>query len=775
MNFFNIGISGSTNKSVPIDWSELEIPSSLRSAAKILTNDSAANPLQIQAIRQGLLNCRRNVLVSSPTNSGKTLVGYFILLEALSRGKRAVLLEPLRALAREKADELERLASKLGEAIGRPFRVRVSTGDYRLEGETFSDPAPGAELIIATPERMESILRVPENIEWFSQLGAVCVDEAHLLSEPRRGATLEYLITSLLTLDIPPRLVLLSATIGSTDKVTKWLQPCDVLSVTDRIPPLDKWLVDLSANEEANVCIAEWLKQELLSNGSQALIFIHQARQTASTAMQLTGLLGSMAGQVGVLPYNSKMSFAQREQVRQQFMRGDSRVLVTTSALAMGVNLPATHVVVRDLTYVGARSPGVSEILQMMGRAGRGNRNGKALVIKRHSDSWQTSELIELLRNEQLPEIVSALAYSEAHQKRGDAPIAADAVASLLLRAGNKGKSQKDIESFFLHSLGGRPIVQQVPAVLRWIQHNNLGYPEETTEQYKLTVLGERAVRAVLPLPVAAGFGRLLRDLISLDDDKEYLGRWSPLDFLILLELLYNDTPNLRKFSAELVKQVIAWCEGHAQLVPMLFRCWLRGEKGHSNASEVLGSLGVEPTNKVSDRDEWARQRGYLAMFNAIILYERAMGRSITDLERQYGFNNLEGVEERWRDTMLWLLSGLSQLLEVRAYYYHLREECNAPPERIKTVKRFLMTMHRQSLELMEQIKFASPLGGLVLAMRRRKGKAGVGIESIRRMEDAGITRIAQIAQLSPEQLSEFGLRKDIARRIASHLRASRV
>lgn len=740
----------------------------------VLLNGKSLKPIQRVTFDRGLLLTRRNILVATPTNSGKTLIGYLILLEALANGKRAVLLEPLRALAREKADELEKLAPALGEAIGRPFALRVSTGDYRLENETFADPAPGAELIIATPERLESILRAPENQNWFTELGAVCVDEAHLISEPRRGATLEYLITSLLCLPAPPRLVLLSATLGGTDTVADWLAPCDVITVTERTPPLDKWLAELTPGEDANAGMADWLQSELATPGAQALVFIYQARHTASTATQLTQRLGDRAGPAGALPYHSKLPPAQRDQVRSQFLSGACRVVVTTSALALGVNLPATHVVVRDLTYPGARSPSVAELLQMMGRAGRGDRPGKALVLKRPTDEWSTPELVEALRRETLPPLTSALALSErACDFR--LPPATEAVASLLLRAGTTGKTVADLETFFQRSLGGRAIVAQIPAALRWLNQQRLAYHDETTDHHHLTVLGDGAVRSVLPLTVAAGFGWLMRDLLSLGEDDHLLGRWTPLDTLLVLELLHDDTPTLRKFGAELTGQVESWCEGHSAQVPLLFRRWLRGGKGHANAAEVIGSLGLEPARKVADRDEWARQRGYLATFNAVVLHERAQGRSLADLERQYGLTNLEGVEERWRDTHLWLLAGIARLLDVRAFYYHLREECGADLERVKRVKRHLGAMHRQMLELIEQIKFASPLGALVLTLRRRKGKAGVGVDSIRRLEEAGLTQVAQVARLSADQLAGHGVRKDIARRIVNHLKAMAV
>ena len=771
MRVLPIGMSGQPPHAETRSWEALGLPTAMVRAARVLSGAETVRPIQARAAEAGVFNSRRNVLVAAPTNSGKTLVGALLLCEALARGQRAVLLEPLRALAQEKADDLCCKHRLLSEALGVPVRIAVSTGDYRLEGETFADPAPGAELIIATPERLESILRVPENEAWFAGLGAVCVDEAHLLADPRRGATLEYLITSLLMLPMPPRLALLSATIGSTEALAEWLRPCDVISVAERTPPLDKWLLELEEGADANTNAAEWLRGELASPASQALVFIHQARQTAGAAEAFSRLLGPLAGAAGAFPYNSQMSPAQRQRVREQFVSGASRVVVATSALAMGVNLPATHVVVRDLTYIGTRSPGVAEILQMMGRAGRGDCAGKALVIKRQSDHWQVDDLIERLRVEALPPLVSAFSTTDRSRGPGQPPPATEVVASMLLRAGDAGRSPSEIEAFFQQSFGGRGLALLLPAALRWLQVELLAYQDPADEKVRLTRLGSAAVRAVLPLRVGAGLGRLTRDLLSLSEDAETFGRWGPLDFLVTLELLHDDTPSLRRFSGDLANAVVTWCEGHPQLVPMLFRRWLRGEKGHSAAAEVLGSMVVEPPEAAADKDEWARQRGFLAVFNAIVLYERSAGRSVADLERQFGIGNLEGVEERWRDTMLWLLAGVSQVLDVKAFYFHLKESCEASPERIKAIKHSLVQMKMQALDLMERVKWASPLGGFVVSMRRQRGKAGVGVESIRRLEAAGITQIQLIARMSVDELASNGIRRDIARRIHAQAR----
>jgi hypothetical protein len=87
-------------------------------------------------------------------------------------------------------------------------------------------------------------------------------------------------------------------------------------------------------------------------------------------ARRLTETLPRSVGAGGAIAYHSGMSGTARAAVRKAFLAGRSRCVVTTTALALGVNLPASHVVVRAATFLGEGRLGVDEILQMLGRAG---------------------------------------------------------------------------------------------------------------------------------------------------------------------------------------------------------------------------------------------------------------------------------------------------------------------------------------------------------------------------------------------------------------------
>ena len=216
------GTSGTAQGTDPTGWDDLVLRAPWPQVLELLCPQKSLRPVQVAALNaHSILESNQNLIVSAPTNSGKSLVGWLVLLDAVRRGQRAILLEPLRALARQMADELEPWVPELSLIFQQPVSLKISTGDYRMEDELPFGPPPGGEILVATPERLEALLRNPANQTWFETVGAVCVDEAHLVSSPKRGPTLEYLLTSLLCLPNPPRLTLLSATLGNVEKASK--------------------------------------------------------------------------------------------------------------------------------------------------------------------------------------------------------------------------------------------------------------------------------------------------------------------------------------------------------------------------------------------------------------------------------------------------------------------------------------------------------------------------------------------------------------------------
>jgi helicase len=789
MRIIDCGVAGVAVAKIVPSWDQLVGDPVWRQIVEILAPDSTPRPVQAAAIRdQHLLSSRRNLVVSAPTNAGKSLVGLLGLLGAVKRGKRAVLLEPMRAIAEEKYEQLSVLSEQLGEALGRDFTLSITTGDYRLSDDEFSDPPPDTgELIIATPERFEAILRNPLYQEWVESVGAVCVDEAHMVSDKHRGPNLEHLVTVLLTLTLPPRLIFLSATMGNIDRCVTWLEPCDAVQQTDRVPPLQKRVVVADDGEKSDAVLTQLAKDILTCPGKSLLVFVYQTARAGKLATALDDALGDGTGPEGAVAYHGKMTSADRISACRSFVSGESRCAVATTALAMGVNLPCTHVVVADPYRYGSGPLPVAELLQMMGRAGRGDTPGEATVLVDDRYPGSIDDLASGITNEVLPEFRSSFEQpqvaGEAWQRQGvddtEARLkAARTVCAVLLRAGEAGMSPDQLRDHFGHSLGARDLSGRVDDVLGWLADSRrmLVWQDPDTKAAHLTRLGEYATAAVLPPEFAAGFAQLLRDLMLVDVDDKTLLQWDLLDHLIVVDLLSANPkpPDLRRYSAAMVDQVDGWVEG-STTKSVLFAKWIMGSPEVSRADQLLGSLGIALDAKPGKAQQVAHRRCYVAAYRSAVVLEMGNGKPLREIERQWKAKNLTGQQEKWRDNLLlWLLSGLAQILDIKSFYYHLREECRADDDRIRRVKRCLQRMRAQVYKTLELTKYCSPLGPVLYGVRRstgRRGKPNVGLRTMKRLEEAGVNSIADLASRTADDLCTLGVRRDFARQITAYVR----
>lgn len=168
------------------------------------------HPAQEKAVKKGVLD-GKNMLICTPTASGKTAVATFAMTKRLFENKSmSVYLVPLKALAGEKYKYYKELFEDTG------FRVAISTGDI----DSKSDWLDEYHLLILTIEKMDSLIR--HHCSWLKYVDTVIIDEIHLLNDPSRGPTLEILITILKKL-LKPQLIALSATIGNPKELANWL------------------------------------------------------------------------------------------------------------------------------------------------------------------------------------------------------------------------------------------------------------------------------------------------------------------------------------------------------------------------------------------------------------------------------------------------------------------------------------------------------------------------------------------------------------------------
>ena len=103
------------------------------------------------------------------------------------------------------------------------------------------------------------------------------------------------------------------------------------------------------------------------------------------------------------------------------------------------------------------------------------------------------------------------------------------------------------------------------------------------------------------------------------------------------------------------------------------------------------------------------------------------------EISRRWKVESLAGIEEPWRDDRLWLLNALAGICDLRCFYHHLRTECGALEDCVLRVKRLMQRLRVLAYQTASQPKYCSPLGGLLVELRRSQGLKGVGEKTIQK------------------------------------------
>jgi helicase len=338
------------------------------------------NPAQAQAA-PAVLNGRRHLVVTAPTGAGKTVIGMLAALTAIrGDGRKAAWLVPQRSLT----DELDRELTAW-RTLG--LRVERLSGEYAVDVPRLRD----ADLWVATTEKFESICRAASLRSALAEVGCLVVDEIHLLGDPDRGPLLEALLARVRGADSgdpPVRIVGLSATAANAEQVAEWLD-AEPIRVQWRPTRLTWQLPVIPASDEHKVDgahrtrLATAITRRVTDDDGRVLVFCGTKRNVRATALAIAADRGAPTDGVSTddLPQLHRVcasvgvgihykDWEYRHEAERDFRELRLDVLVATSTVAAGVNLPARAVVVRD-TVIGRNDLNVATVGQMFGRAGR--------------------------------------------------------------------------------------------------------------------------------------------------------------------------------------------------------------------------------------------------------------------------------------------------------------------------------------------------------------------------------------------------------------------
>ena len=356
----------------PVDMKRLKIPKDFKQVL-LDSGNTKLLPVQYLAIKEGLLK-GEDLLVVSATGSGKTLVGELAGITEALKGKKFIFLTPLVALANQKYRDFKKKYRKLGLKVA----IKVGRNRVKAKGELKlpDSDVSKADIVVATYEGIDYLLR-NGNSKSLSGLGVVLIDEIHMIDDEDRGTRLNGLIKRLKNLYPKTQIIGLSATVKNPEFLASEFN-MKLVQYSERPVPLERHLVYVRNESQKRHLMRNLVQKEIHTKSKkgfrgQTIIFTNSRRKTHQIANYLNNK------RVNAQAYHAGLSYYKKEKIEKDFDRGKISCVVTTAALAAGVDFPASQVIF-DSLVMGNKWINPNEFSQMLGRAGRPSYHDRGIV-----------------------------------------------------------------------------------------------------------------------------------------------------------------------------------------------------------------------------------------------------------------------------------------------------------------------------------------------------------------------------------------------------------
>lgn len=333
----------------------------------------------IREIRQDMGSGRQmNRLLQGDVGSGKTLVALMSMLIALDNGFQACIMAPTEILAEQ------HLATINDFLKGMDVRVELLTGIVKgkrreavLEGLKNGD----IKILVGTHAVIEDTVQ-------FAQLGMVVVDEQHRFGVAQR-AKLWSKNTN------PPHVLVMTATpIPRTLAMTLY-GDLDV-SVIDELPPGRKPIVTQHVYDSKMTTLYDGIRKQI-NLGRQVYIVYPLIEESEKIDLKNleTGfeMLSHVFPEFRLSKVHGKMKSKEKEDEMQRFVSGETQILVATTVIEVGVNVPNASVMV----ILDAQRFGLSQLHQLRGRVGRGAEQSYCILVTNNKLADDTRKRIDIM------------------------------------------------------------------------------------------------------------------------------------------------------------------------------------------------------------------------------------------------------------------------------------------------------------------------------------------------------------------------------------------
>lgn len=319
-----------------------------------------------------------NRLLQGDVGSGKTLVAIMCMLIALDNGFQSCLMAPTEILASQHFETFSKMLS------GMNLRVELLTGSTKKkERERIHDYLQSGEIdiLIGTHALIEDTVQ-------FANLGFVVIDEQHRFGVAQRAR----LWTKN---NQPPHVLVMTATpIPRTLAMTVY-GDLDV-SVIDELPPGRKPVQTLHRYEQKRGALYDFIRQQI-GAGRQAYIVYPLIEESEKLDLRNLEegylLIQQVFPEFSVCKMHGRMKPAEKDEVMRQFVANEAQIMVSTTVIEVGVNVPNASVMVIE----SAQRFGLSQLHQLRGRVGRGADQSYCVLVTPYELSSDTCKRMEIM------------------------------------------------------------------------------------------------------------------------------------------------------------------------------------------------------------------------------------------------------------------------------------------------------------------------------------------------------------------------------------------
>ncbi len=333
----------------------------------------------VKEIRSDLLSGRQmNRLVQGDVGSGKTLVALMAMLIAVDNGMQACLMAPTEILATQHFETISEMLRPAGVSVGL-LKGSTRAAERRKIHESLRDGS--LDILVGTHAIIE------DGVE-FRNLGMAVIDEQHRFGVAQRARLWA-------KNDVGPHVLVMTATpIPRTLAMTVY-GDLDV-SVIDELPPGRKPIATVLRYEPQRLQVYKATYAQLRA-GRQVYIVYQLIEENEKLDLRSLnegyGIVCDTFPDFKVAFVHGRMKPAEKDYQMGLFASGEARILVATTVIEVGVNVPNASVMIIE----NAERFGLSQLHQLRGRVGRGADQSYCILMSRHNIATDTRKRLELM------------------------------------------------------------------------------------------------------------------------------------------------------------------------------------------------------------------------------------------------------------------------------------------------------------------------------------------------------------------------------------------